>query len=84
MRSVLILAILALFFASCHNEVPDLPKEVKYCGYKDKDDEYKCKSTYEMFKDPGECEHIIGGVIYDDKVSCETAPSSSSFTIFAQ
>jgi len=48
MRSVLILAIFAIFFASCHSDVPGLPEEVKFCVYKDKDGVDKCKSTYEI------------------------------------
>jgi len=61
MYRALILAIFALFFASCHNEVPDLPTPDEaagyvYCGYKDKDapGELKCRSSYEV-----DCDKII-------------------------
>jgi len=64
MRSILILAILTLFLASCHNEVPDLPtpekvREYKYCEYESKDGP-QCKSTYEISEK--DCD-IIGKVV---------------------
>jgi len=51
MRSILILAIFAMFvFASCHSDVPELPSagKIKFCKYKDKDGVSQCKSTYEV------------------------------------
>lgn len=47
MRGILILAILALFFASC-TEVAELPEpgKVRFCKYEDKDGVPQCKSTY--------------------------------------
>jgi len=72
MRSILILAIFALFFASCHNNVPELPspeevKEYKFCGYIDKEGD-KCKSTYEI--KPGDCE-VVGGTFFCDTACTE-------------
>jgi len=76
MRSVLILAILALFFASCHNEVPGLPtpdevEHFKFCYYKDKNGEEQCKSTYEIFET--DCTRVGGKLCGPGckKSSCE-------------
>jgi len=43
--------IAAMFvFASCHNDVPELPdsEEVQFCRYKDENNVSQCKSTYEI------------------------------------
>jgi len=71
MRSTIILAIFALVFASCTNDVPTLPtpeqvEGYQFCLYKEKMC-YKCKSTYEI--SDIDCPHI-GGVIYTDIASC--------------
>jgi len=57
---------LALFLASCHNDVPGLPapdevKEYRFCQYEDKDGVVQCKSTYEIsIKD---CESVKGNLL---------------------
>jgi len=64
--------IAAIFvFASCHNEVPELPSpdqvsEFEFCGYEVGGD-YKCKSTYEI--SPADCT-TIGGNLFPDMASC--------------
>ncbi|GBU25519.1 hypothetical protein R83H12_02169 [Fibrobacteria bacterium R8-3-H12] len=76
--------IAAMFvFASCHNEVPELPNPSniqgykKFCGYKNKDGILQCKSTYEIFVT--DCEKV-GGEIFCD-MDCqekfEDAPCSN-------
>jgi len=58
------IAVIALFFASCHNEVQELPSpgEVKYCVYYDKDQVLKCKDTFfEKISDEN-CS-LIGGTL---------------------
>jgi hypothetical protein len=56
MHGILILAIFAIFFASCHNDVPGLPstEEVqgyKYCKYANPSGGVPlCKSTYQISK----------------------------------
>lgn len=59
----------AFIFASCHNDVPELPdvSEIKFCKYKDKDDNDWCKSTYEIPKELCDAK----GEFFDDKESCE-------------
>ncbi|MDR2594900.1 MAG: hypothetical protein LBC87_09055 [Fibromonadaceae bacterium] len=48
MRSILILAIFVLVFASCHSDVPGLPSsdKIKFCKYEDKNGKSQCESTY--------------------------------------
>jgi len=46
--------IAAIFvFASCHNDVPELPpsEEVKFCKYEVEGGNVLCKSTYEVSED---------------------------------
>jgi len=70
MRNTLTLAIFALFFASCHNDVPKLlaPDEVEFlwCGYVSPDG-FQCKSTYEVSKE--DCKLV--GKLFEDE-DCET------------
>jgi len=67
MRSILILAIFALVFASCHNDVPGLPtaEEIegyKFCKYTDEAGESQCKSIpYEMTENTCRKVHEING-----------------------
>ena len=66
MRSILILAIFAIFvFASCHSEVPELPSpdEVQFCSYRDQYNEPQCKSTYEISEK--DCISIKGNLFSD-------------------
>jgi len=58
-------AAIAIFFASCHNDVPGLPtaEEVagyKYCEYKNKE---KCESTYKVSEK--DCK-LVGGKLFTD------------------
>jgi len=60
------IAAVAFFFASCHNDVPELPttNEVdgySYCQYKDKAGVPQCKSTYEIPKDY--CTVVSGKIV---------------------
>jgi len=71
MRSTLILAIFALFFVSCHSDVPNLPSpddvsEYKWCGYGDKNVSGRyseCESVYKISKT--DCERV-GGELFED------------------
>jgi len=72
MHRYLILAIFALFLASCHNDVPGLPapdevKEYRFCQYEDKDGIVQCKSTYEISEN--DCE-LVEGKLCDTKEEC--------------
>jgi len=56
-------------FASCHNDVPQLPtpEEVegfKYCKYVNKDGEEKCESTYTISE--SDCKFV--GELFDDSI----------------
>jgi len=70
--------IAAMFvFASCHNDVPELPspnkvKGFKFCKYEDKEG-YQCKSTYEIYE--SDCTaSIVGGKIFCDENCTELCP----------
>ena len=70
MRTYLIPSfVFAVFFISCHNDVPDLPllSEVQYCKYENRDGRVQCKSTYEISKE--DCVSI-GGEIFPN-AECE-------------
>jgi hypothetical protein len=62
------IAVIAIASVSCHNEVPELLEEYKYCKYEDKNGDSKCKSTYEISED--DCE-FVGGELFNDVASCE-------------
>jgi len=70
------IAAIALFFASCHNDVPELPtpEEVakyEFCKYIDKDGKEQCKSIYIIRKD--DCAEV-GGTIFCNEKCEETEP----------
>jgi len=67
MRSILILAIFTLLFVSCHNDVPKLPSERKFCGYTDINGKQWCKRIYDEI-DESDCKKIIAK---DDKFFCD-------------
>jgi len=62
-------------FASCYNEVPNLPSPdaIRYCKYETKDGS-KCQNTYEIFRDEFKknC-NDVGGTLFCDK-DCEGEP----------
>lgn len=67
-------AAIALFFASCHSEVPTLPypedvEKYKWCGYQS-EGYGVCKSNYEI--SDADCT-AIGGTLFEDKRSCNLA-----------
>jgi len=72
MRSLLILAIFALFFASCHNEVPELREQYKSCQYVDNKGDEQCKVIYTISEN--DCRNVGGTIFCDDKCS-EICPS---------
>jgi len=77
-------AAIAIFFASCHNDVPSLPtsrqvEDYAYCKYIAKviedgvsKDICKCKSTYEISRESCEGD-VVKGTIYTEKEDCDEA-----------
>jgi len=67
------IAAIAIFFASCYNDVPELPTLDKvdgysYCQYKDDKGNPKCKSTYEISRKS--CDAVGGNIVS----KCENYP----------
>jgi len=63
------IAAIAILFASCHSDIPDLPDpadvgKYQYCGYIDKTGTLQCKSPYVISE--ADCKKIDGHKFYSD------------------
>jgi hypothetical protein len=69
-------AAIAFLFASCHNDVPELPAlgSLKYCEYMNAEG-WQCKSTYEISET--DCEEVVGGSIFCDTDCKKKEPCES-------